>query len=402
TQPPSVRAGRRRAPAPAVQLHSRERELEIVGAIAQALNGSTEVNAALATALSLTAEHLSLRTGWIFLFDNRTGSPYLAAAQELPPGLAADPRRMTGSCYCLETIAAGDIENAAGVNVLTCSRLKWLTGRDAKGLRFHASTPISFQGRCLGVLNVASAAWRELSAAELRLMRVIGDMLGVAVERSRLYAGSLQAGAIEERNRLAREIHDTVAQGLSAVALRLDTVDALLSAEASRDSIRAEAAEALRLTRQSLDEVRRSVLDLRAAPLEGRTLGQAVAALAERERSSPVKVKAEIVGNDRALPPHIEAGLYRIAQEALANALRHGGPRCVLLQLTFRPDGVTLVVEDDGSGFAADIPAPGRFGLVGLRERARLIGGTLEVSSAIGTGTRVAAAVPLTTRTPGA
>ncbi|MBV9244437.1 MAG: hypothetical protein JO366_06455, partial [Methylobacteriaceae bacterium] len=75
--PSSARARRRRAPAPAVELHSRERELEIVGAIAQALNGSTEVNAALATALSLTAEHLSLRTGWIFLFDNRTGSPYL-------------------------------------------------------------------------------------------------------------------------------------------------------------------------------------------------------------------------------------------------------------------------------------------------------------------------------------
>jgi two-component system NarL family sensor kinase len=372
---------------------AREGELAIIATIAQALNASADVGAALATVLSLTAEHLGLRTGWIFLNDERTGAPYLAAAQELPPGLAADPRRMTGSCYCLDTIAEAAPEEAASVNVVTCSRLKWLGGKGTGGLKFHASTPIHSQGRRLGVLNVASATWRELAPFELSLLRVIGDMLGVAVERARLYAGSLEAGAIEERNRLAREIHDTVAQGLSAVAMRLDTVDAMLAGKAPHEAIQAQAAEALRLTRQNLDEVRRSVLDLRAAPLEGRTLGRAIASLAEEAGGGPA-IKVEIVGDDRALPPHLEAGLFRIAQEALANALRHGRPRFVRMELAFRPDEVTLTVEDDGAGFATDEPAPGRYGLVGLSERARLVGGTLEVGSAPGAGTRIAVGIP--------
>ena len=381
---------------------NREGELAIIATIAQALNASADVSAALATVLSLTAEHLGLRTGWIFLNDERTGAPYLAAAQELPPGLAADPRRMTGSCYCLDTIAEAAPDEAASVNVVTCSRLKWLGGKGTGGLKFHASTPIHSQGRRLGVLNVASATWRELLPSELSLLRLMGDMLGVAVERARLYAGSLEAGASEERNRLAREIHDTVAQGLSAVAMRLDTVDAMLAAKAPHAAIQAQAAEALRLTRQNLDEVRRSVLDLRAAPLEGRTLGRAIAAMAEPAAGGGPAIEVEIVGDDRALPPHLEAGLFRIAQEALANALRHGRPRFVRIELAFRPEEVTLTVEDDGAGFAPDEPAPGRYGLVGLSERARLVGGTLEVGSAPGAGTRIAVGIPFAGGRPAA
>src|SRR5207253_1437987 len=159
-------------------------------------------------------------TGWIWLLREETGESYLAAAQNLPPALAHNPRLMEGSCYCLDSYRSGDLSGAANVNVVTCSRLKSLVdGTD--GLRYHASIPLYAQEKRLGVLNLASADWRELSAEDLRLLHTVGDLLSIAVERARLFAQSAQLGAAEERNRLARELHDTLAQGLTAVALRL-------------------------------------------------------------------------------------------------------------------------------------------------------------------------------------
>jgi two-component system NarL family sensor kinase len=159
------------------------------------------------------AELLDLHTGWIWLLHEETGESYLAAAQNLPPALAGSPRRMEGTCYCLDTFRAGDLDGAANVNVVTCSRL-WGLVDGTDGLRYHASIPLYAHGKKLGVLNVTSADWRELSAEDLRLLYTVGDLLSIAIERARLFAKSVQFGVLEERNRLAREIHDTLAQGL--------------------------------------------------------------------------------------------------------------------------------------------------------------------------------------------
>ena len=183
-----------------------DRELVILNAISEALNRSVDLDQSLHTTLAKVAELLDLRTGWVFLLDEDSGEPYLAAAQNLPPGLASDPRRMEGVCYCLRTYQAGDLRGAANVNVVTCSRLGGLVDGTG-GLRFHASIPLYAQGKRLGLLNVASADWRELSPEELRLLYTVGDLLSIAVERARLFVRSVQLGAAEERNRLARELH---------------------------------------------------------------------------------------------------------------------------------------------------------------------------------------------------
>jgi two-component system, NarL family, sensor kinase len=254
------------------QLERRNRELTILNEIAKALNQSTNLNEALQTTLARMVDFFELHTGWIWLLHEETGEPYLAAAQHLPPALAENPRRMEGNCYCLDTFRAGDMSGAANVSIITCTRLQGLVD-GTEGLRYHASIPLYAQEKRLGVLNVVGCDWEELAAEDLRLLYTVGDLLGMAIERIRLYSRASQIGVVEERNRLAREIHDTLAQGLAAVTLYLESADILL--DTGRDAGQAHHAvqQALALTRASLDEARRSVLDLRAAPLEGRSPG---------------------------------------------------------------------------------------------------------------------------------
>lgn len=375
-------------------LERRNRELSILNAIAAELNRSVDLDATLRTALALVSELLGLRTGWVWLLHEETGIPYLAAAQNLPPALADHPRRMEGTCYCLDTFQAGDLEGAANVNVVTCSRLKGLL-EGSDGLRYHASIPLYAQRKQLGILNVVSPDWRELSADDLRLLHTVGDLLGIAIERTRLFARSAEIGAVEERNRLAREIHDTLAQGMTAVALQLEAADALAESGADPDRIADAVKRALALTRANLAEVRRSVLDLRAAPLEGRTLAEAVTALAQPGGDAQPAISVEVTGARRPLPLRVEVGVYRVLQEALANAQRHAHAKTITMRLALQPDRVTCIVADDGRGFDTGRVRRGHFGLIGMRERARLLGGSLTVESARGRGTRLLLDVPL-------
>ncbi len=406
-------AAKPRAESDTEKLKRRNRELSILNAIAEALNREVDLNRALEVSLAQVARLLDLRTGWIWLLREDSGDAYLAATLNLPPALANAPQRMEGSCYCLDTFRAGDLDGAANLNVVTCSRLKWLEDGTG-GLRYHASIPLYAHGKQLGVLNVASPDWRQLSAADLRLLYTVGDLVSIAVERARLFARQAEFGATLERNRLAREIHDTLAQGLAAITMQLETADALLEAGASSGGANAGGAssggsgpsaaertqkaiaQALSLARANLEEARRSVLDLRAAPLEGRTLAQALNALAEEASGKgSVPVRFHATGASRPLPNRVEAGLYRIAQEAVANAVRHAGARTIRVKLLAQPAHVRLMVIDDGRGFDVNALPTDRYGLAGIQERVHLLGGKLTLQTSPGQGTQVDVLVPL-------
>lgn len=377
------------------KLQRRNRELSILNTIAEALNREVDLARALDATLAHAVELFGLRTGWIWLLNAETGQPYLATARHLPPALASRPERMEGSCYCLDSFQAGDLEGAANISIITCSRLKKLIG-GTDGLRSHASIPLYAHGRPLGMLNVVSADWRELAPDDLCLLATVGDLLSIAIERARLFAHSTQLGALEERNRLAREIHDTLAQSMAAIALQLETADALL--ENGTDILRARGAveRALDLTRASLEEARRSVLDLRAAPLEGRRLAEALPALlTQLTAGTSLALDWSVVGAERPLPLRVAVGLYRIAQEAVTNVVRHAAAGRLRVRLRVLPARAELIVDDDGRGFdPRQVPA-GHFGLLGMRERTRLLDGKLRVNSTPGSGTRIMAVVPL-------
>src|SRR5215510_1846196 len=174
------------------KIKRRNRELSILNTIAQAMNQEVDLTQALNVALRHVAELFDLKTSWIFLMDDE-GKFYLAAAQNLPPALADHPRRMAGDCDCLWDYENDELKDPENI---TCSRLENLVVGTA-GLRQHASIPLDAHGKPLGVLNVASTDWGDLSEEDLQLLHLVGDLLGIAIERARLFTHSAESGAIE-------------------------------------------------------------------------------------------------------------------------------------------------------------------------------------------------------------
>ena len=238
---------------------------------------------------------------------------------------------------------------------------------------------------------------RQFGEAALSLAMGIAQSAGVAIEHAQLYARAREVGVVEERNRLAREVHDTLAQGLTAIALQLDTAERLLPPGAEAKRIVAEAREQ---AHRSLDEARRAVWGLTARPLDGASLPEALRGEVERfgrRIGVPAQLTAEAEG--APLSDEQATALLRVAQEALHNVQKHAEPTRVRVELQY--DGgsgrLTLLIADDGRGFdGRATPGPdGGFGLSGMRERMRLAGGDLEIESAPGWGTRVRARLQL-------
>lgn len=374
-------------------LMQRNRELFILNHIAETLNRTSDIQTALDDTLASVVELMGLQTGWIFLLDD-AGKLYTAAYHDLPPALDYPGASWCGGCSCNSLFKSGELRTA--VNIVQCSRLAEAEG-DRRGLEFHASAPLHSEDRMLGILNVASPGWDVFTPDTLLLLSAVGAQLGTAIERARLSQQAVALAALEERNRIAREIHDTLAQGLAAITLHLEAAQAL--AETKPESVPTKIAQALNLARTNLQEARRSVLDLRAAPLEGYTLPEALRLLAQQTiDESGVTLDIAIDPEIGRLPPALETGLYRIAQEALANMRKYAQASRVALRLEHDEDRLRLTVEDDGVGFDLEQVTPtaeSGFGIKGMSERAHLLGGQLELCSTPGCGTSVVASVPL-------
>lgn len=372
-------------------LQKKNRELSILNTIAQDLNRGWSLDDALNTTLKQIVQLFGLETGWIWLFESENETAHLKAAYQLPPAFLDNPQFLEGTCYCIEKYLRGSLANATNISEIACSRLKDLT-KGTNGLLYHASIPLSSAGKKVGIINVLSSDSQELSDNDLQLLYTIGDMLSIAIERNRLFERSKQLGVIEERNRLAREIHDTLAQGLSAISLKLETLGLLYDQESPKEKIMKTLEQTQQLTRDNLEDARRSVLDLRASPLAENGLEEALKKiLAATNISSSYKRE----GTPIPLSVRVEMGLYRIAQEAVLNASRHANAKQLELFLQFEPDKIILQIIDDGDGFIPEEQKNLGFGLRGLHERAKLLGGQCQIKTLIGTGTIVYITIPI-------
>lgn len=258
-----------------------------------------------------------------------------------------------------------------------------------------------------GLLAVTFRERRRFSRSTGRAYLTVGTQAALALENMRLVEkarrAGRQAGVLIERQRLAREIHDTLAQGFISVITNLTAAEAERHLDAADTASSRHLEEARRTARASLAETRRLVWALRPEPLDRRSLSEALGELAkEWSEETGVEAHAVTTGTPRPLLPEIEIALLRAAQEALANVRKHARATKVNVTLSYMDDVVVLDVLDDGSGFdparlksSMEFHDAGGFGLVAMRERVEQLGGTLTVESTPGEGTTIVVELPL-------
>ena len=258
-----------------------------------------------------------------------------------------------------------------------------------EGIQFVISVPLITKGETVGVVNLATGTPRLVTAEELALLTAIGHQIGMAVENALLYEQAQRLAVVEERNRLARDLHDSMIQALYGVTLYAEAAGRKL--DLGHTKVAAEHLRRIQVTSQeALREMRLLVFELR--PLILRVSGLALALQARLEGvEGRVGLETEFRGDGVGrLPLDVEEGLYRIAQEALNNVLRHAHAHHVLVSLQQIDLAVVLEVADDGVGFdPAAVQERRGFGLQGMEERAARLGGKLTVQSRPGTGTTI-------------
>ncbi|MEV0972066.1 sensor histidine kinase [Microtetraspora glauca] len=260
------------------------------------------------------------------------------------------------------------------VNIAPMCLLAWI---GEIGARYYASR---------------EAALREAREANARLAAALAEN---AALQERLVEQARAAGVLDERARMAREIHDTLAQGLTGIVTQLQAAEHAADDPAAW---RRHHAAATALARESLTEARRSVNELRPEPLETGRLADAVTEVAATwSARHGIPAQVTITGETRSMRPEAEVALLRIAQEALANVAKHAGTASrVGLTLSYMDHQVALDVRDDGRGFdpTARVERDGGFGLVAMRQRIEALSGTLQIESEVGGGTGISACLP--------
>lgn len=327
------------------------------------------------------------------------------------PGILATSDA-AGSITLLPLPPALDQPNASAGDLLDPAASAGQRASEQESRPTTLSALLQDEGETYGSVQLTEPrAAGHFTAEQRLLLPLVARYITLLLRERRRNAriGELAVG--DERSRLARELHDTVAQSLVALVIRLERVE----------EPRGELAEARLLARRALEEVRRAIWGLRPALLDALPFHEALAREVEHVADEGgLSSRVTVAGTPRSLLPQQEMALLRIAQEALANTIRHAAARRVRASLTYLDDGVRLLIEDDGRGFDPDALAvrepppaapsfppyfadPGslatageerHFGLQMMRERARLVGGWLTLESAPGQGTHVSAHLP--------
>jgi PAS domain S-box-containing protein len=291
-----------------------------------------------------------------------------------------------------EPVVVGDVRDGSP----DARRFRALTAGET-GLDFIRSllwVPLVAKGRLIGLLSIARAAPHAFAARDAALALAVARQAAVAIESARLHERDREAAALEERQRLARELHDSVSQALYSIALNAAAAGESLRRQDTPRTAR-QVREVRRLAGAGLAEMRALIFELRAESLAEEGL---VAALQKQaaavEARHALKVRAAL-GPEPPLPLAAKEALYRIAQEALHNTVKHARARAAELTLSLDGGRVALLVRDRGRGFDAGASFPGHLGLRSMRERAAAAGGTLEVESAPRRGTTVRVSLPL-------
>jgi signal transduction histidine kinase len=264
----------------------------------------------------------------------------------------------------------------------------YLVAQDVKSLLL---IPLSSKGQVNGMLSFRFKDDRQFQEEELEIARALATQASLAIQLTQLAGTAKESAVLEERNRLAGEIHDSLAQSFAGISMQLSAAGRAM-AQKSKNA-RGHVERANELARFGLSEARRSALSLRSNIIEESGLIEALRKLTERS-NIPGLISCSFQASrvdEKALSPQVQQGLLRIAQEAISNALRHAQPTEIKVSLRGNPSNLMLRVTDNGSGLArAGLVSEGQgFGFANMRERAKNLGAALDIQSKLGHGTSV-------------
>lgn len=387
------------------ELRLRNRELVALNAVATALSEPFSPDF-LQRGLREALQALELNMGWVTLIS-ADGKNEIVAQQGL------ETLSLTSEfpgCICGEVFHSGQ---AALVDVNERCTLWALRAAPNGNKQRHASVPLRARGGTLGVLSAAFDASQPFDEHNLRLLSAIGGQMGVALENARLWEELRQKEQLRsellarslaaqegERQRIARELHDATGQSLNAMLFGLKTAEAALGSDPGQarsiiERLKSAASDTVR-------ELQGIIYDLRPSLLDDLGLLPALRWYAEtRLEENGIRVAWLLTGVERRLPSEVETALFRIAQEAMTNIVKYAHAHQVQIEFTFEARQVALQISDDGQGFdlegvLAQRLQDGRgLGLLGMRERAELLGGRLEVQIEAGRGTQIRVQLPL-------
>jgi signal transduction histidine kinase len=281
-------------------------------------------------------------------------------------------------------------------DIRTDSRLQQRDALLAQGVRSMLIVPLIVGDTLIGWFSIRTTSPRNYRADELDLAAALAQQAALAVQLTRLGSRGRQAAVLEERNRMAREIHDTLAQGFTGILMQLEATQSALDT-ARTDLVRERLEKAREVARASLAEARRSVWALRPQALEQQPLVAALRAAATTiTAGTGVQLVFEADGAVGYVPTELETDLLRVAQEAMTNSVKHASAHTLQVRISVTGRALALHIRDDGRGFEPQTLRPhdgSGFGLTAMRERMERHGGRLEIRTAPGQGTEIIARV---------
>lgn len=267
--------------------------------------------------------------------------------------------------------------------------------QDAPCKPMRMAVPIKIGKNILGVMDLINVNARPFGDVDLFTIWPLADQVAIGLENARLHNELREMAVIEERNRIAREIHDTLAQGFAGISMLVESAKMALATDEEEqtgiilDRIRD-------LAKDKLSEARRSVQSLRPnITIQGDLATLIQGELDQLALDMEIETQMDVLGEKQVTSPTVKLTLLRICQEALNNIKKHAHATRIKVFLTYNKNAIALTIQDDGTGFNPQTPTSNNYGLIFMNERARLVGGSVIVNSEVGTGTQIYVNIPL-------
>ena len=375
------------------EIRERNRRLALLNAVASEASESLDLED-VAAAIARNAERaLGADAVGLALASEEDGALRLVAHSGQPLQIAPGSERLGArDCECTRALALGE-----AVIVHDSTQAASCTGVLGEGTPGTCVTaPIRSKGNNIGAIFVARHRSRPFTSDEVELISALASQVGAVLQNAQLFSKTGAIAVLQERQRVAREVHDGLAQTLGYLNVQMGIVDHLLTrGEPAR--AQSELETMARVTREAYSDLRQAISDLRTAPAATGGLRRTL-----RENLERFAVETGISchfeghhGSAAVLPPASEVQLIRVVQEGLTNVKRHAPGAQIWLSVEAGHGWVRIVLRDDGPGFDPAVAAAGgRFGLQTMKERAESIGGTLELDSRPGAGTRLEITAP--------